>query len=72
MAASLRDAPPECDFRRYAGLSDDEARATATRIWTEINGPNLVDNILPTRGRATLVLEKGSDHAVRRVLLRKV
>ena len=65
-------ADPASYFRRYAGLSDDEARATATRIWTEINGPNLVDNILPTRGRATLVLEKGSDHAVRRVRLRKV
>jgi hypothetical protein len=26
----------------------------------------LVQNILPTRGRTTLVLEKGQDHAVRR------
>ena len=65
-------ADPASYFRRYASLSDDDARATATRIWAEVNGPNLQTNILPTRGRATLVLEKGPDHAVRRVRLRKL
>ena len=57
-------------FHRYAGLSDDQARTTAARIWREINGPNLVENILPTRSRASLVLPKGANHAVRRVRLR--
>ena len=47
-------------------------RATAERIWATINEPNLVENILPTRGRATLVLTKGEDHSVRRVRLRKL
>ena len=30
-----------------------------------------MENILPTRGRATLVLTKGPDHAVTRIRLRK-
>ena len=53
-------------------LSDDEARATPTAIWEQINGPNLVENILPTRARATLVLTKGDDHAVTGIRLRKI
>jgi type I pantothenate kinase len=63
---------PHSYFHRYAVLSDDEAVATANRIWREINGPNLVENIQPTRSRATLVLTKGADHSVRRVRLRKI
>ena len=52
--------------------SDEEARDTAARIWQEINGPNLIENILPTRSRATLVLVKGPDHSVEKVRLRKL
>ena len=65
-------ADPDSYFRRYAGLSDEQARATATQIWRSINEPNLIDNVLPTRGRATLVLTKGADHQVERIRLRKV
>jgi type I pantothenate kinase len=65
-------ADPASYFRRFASLSDDEARRTALSIWADINEPNLLHNILPTRGRATLVLEKGADHAVRRIRLRKL
>ena len=65
-------ADPASYFRRYATLSDEAARRTAQAIWAEVNEPNLVTNIRPTRGRATLVLEKGRDHAVRRVRLRKI
>ena len=46
--------------------------AQAQSIWDEINGPNLNHNIAPTRGRATLVLRKDSDHSVRWVRLRKL
>jgi len=63
---------PASYFRRYADLSDPEAAATAREIWRDINGANLRDNIAPTRERARLILEKGPDHAVRRVLLRKL
>ncbi len=65
-------ADPDSYFHRYAALSEDEAVATATRIWVEINERNLIDNILPTRSRASLVLTKGAHHKVRRVRLRKI
>jgi type I pantothenate kinase len=59
-------------FHRFASLTDEQARETALGIWAAVNGPNLRDNIAPTRSRARLVLQKGRDHAVRRVLLRKL
>ena len=59
-------------FKRYAELSAEEARRTATDIWARINGPNLRENIATTRERARLVLEKGEDHSVRSVVLRKL
>lgn len=65
-------ADPDSFFHRYAELTDEEAIATATDVWTHINKPNLIENILPTRGRANLVLTKGSDHAVTHVRLRKL
>ena len=43
------------------------ADGLAHHIWRTINGVNLAENILPTRERATLILEKGPDHRVRRV-----
>jgi len=63
---------PDSYFHRYASLSDDEAARTAEHIWTSINERNLLENVLPTRPRATLVLTKGADHAVRRIRLRKL
>jgi type I pantothenate kinase len=65
-------ADPASYFRRYAGLSGDEARSTAQEIWDSINGPNLEQNIAPTRSRATLVLRKARDHSVQYVRLRKL
>jgi len=46
--------------------------ARADALWQEINEPNLVSNILPTRARADLVLQKGPDHSINRVRLRKL
>jgi type I pantothenate kinase len=65
-------ADPASYFRRYAGLSETEARETALGIWDSINGPNLEQNIKPTRSRATLVLRKARDHSVQYVRLRKL
>ncbi|MCA1188432.1 type I pantothenate kinase [Saccharopolyspora sp. 6T] len=65
-------ADPESHFHHFAGLSDEDARAEAHHLWHTINRPNLVDNILPTRPRATLVLRKDGDHAINRVRLRKL
>ena len=63
---------PDSYFSKYGALSRDEAVAEAQRIWDTINGPNLSQNILPTRSRATLVLRKDRDHSVRYVRLRKL
>jgi type I pantothenate kinase len=63
---------PSSYFHRYASLTMTEAEATARRVWETINLVNLRENVLPTRERAHLVLEKGRDHAVRRVRLRMV
>jgi type I pantothenate kinase len=62
---------PDAFFHRYAEISNEEAVAVAERIWEEINEVNLIENILPTRDRASLILEKASDHSVRRVRLRR-
>ena len=63
---------PSSYFHRYASLSPAEAEAVAREIWDAINLKNLRENVLPTRERASLILEKGRDHAVRRVRLRKL
>ena len=63
---------PESYFHRFADLSEEESTNMATNIWNEINKPNLVKNILPTRFRADLILEKGSHHFVKSVKIRKI
>ncbi len=63
---------PRSYFSRYADLDDEAADATAADIWRRINGRNLRDNVLPTRTRADLILQKGPDHRVEQVLLRKL
>lgn len=65
-------ANPNSYFNVYAELDDAEAESTALGFWNSINLPNLVENVLPTRHRASLVLQKAADHTVERVLLRKL
>ena len=62
---------PNSYFKHYANLSEQEAVTTAGKIWDEINGLNLKENILPTRERADLILKKGANHEVELVTLRK-
>ncbi|MDN6258552.1 MAG: type I pantothenate kinase, partial [Corynebacterium sp.] len=61
---------PDAHFRYYAALSDEDALVVAREIWQTVNLPNLVENILPTRVRASLVLRKGPDHLVEAVRMR--
>jgi type I pantothenate kinase len=63
---------PDSYFNRYSKLSREEAVEKAHSIWREINGPNLRDNIQPTRERAQLILRKGAGHSVEEVRLRKL
>ena len=59
-------------FHHYAELSIEEAKQTARHIWQTINRVNLKENIEPTRERARLILEKGDNHVIQRVRLRKL
>jgi type I pantothenate kinase len=71
----LRDTAfrdPKSYFNRYSKVNDEEAHATALTLWRDINLVNLHENILPTRLRANLILEKGADHQIKRVALRKL
>jgi type I pantothenate kinase len=64
---------PTSFFHRYAvGMSDEAALEFARHVWTSINAVNLRENVAPTRERARLILEKGRDHRVERVRLRKI
>ena len=63
---------PASFFTHYAHLTDSEAVEVARTIWREINGKNLRENIVPTRARASLVMQKSGDHRVSEVHLRKL
>lgn len=69
-ATAFRD--PRSYFFRYTRLTDEQAVRQATTYWDEINGPNLRENILPTRGRATAILRKDPHHDIAWVRIRKV
>ena len=59
-------------FNRYKDLSQEEATAFARNVWRTINLPNLRENIVPTRERASIVLTKRTDHTLREVRLRRM
>ncbi|WP_119286769.1 type I pantothenate kinase [Streptomyces sp. YIM 130001] len=63
---------PDSYFHRHTRVSEDEALEYARTMWHTINKPNLLQNVAPTRGRATLVVRKGADHKVQRLRLRKL
>ncbi|WP_028034468.1 type I pantothenate kinase [Chelativorans sp. J32] len=63
---------PNSFFHRYSQFSEDEAKAIAEELWSNINLKNLRENILPTRPRADLILRKGANHLVQEVALRKI
>jgi len=63
---------PNSYFHRYASYSEKNLLKFANKVWEEINLPNLQQNILPTRFRADLILEKGECHFVRGVRIRKI
>lgn len=71
---ALRDTAftdPRSPFRQLAEVSLAEVDAFGAEVWKTINEVNLVENIQPTRARATLVLHKDAGHAVTRVGLRR-
>ena len=65
-------ADPKSFFHRFSEMSLEEAEKFGLWAWEAINVPNLVENVLPTRGRADLILTKGPAHTIDWVDLRKV
>ncbi|KAA0935548.1 type I pantothenate kinase [Streptomyces apricus] len=63
---------PSSYFRKYTQVSEEEALEYARTIWRTVNKVNLLENVAPTRGRATLVVRKGADHKVQKLSLRKL
>ena len=63
---------PRSFFHHVAEMCEEEAKAFAMDIWDRINLVNLVKNVAPTRERAQVVMQKGLDHRVQEVWLRRV
>lgn len=63
---------PESYFHRFATLNEEEAYNTALSLWSEINLINLVENIIPTRQRADLIIKKEDDHHISTLSLRRL
>jgi type I pantothenate kinase len=61
---------PTSYFHHFKDLRPAQVRKTAQGIWRSINLPNLLQNIQPTRERASVILRKGRSHAVKEVLWR--
>ena len=71
----LRDTAfrdPKSFFHQFSQMSEKDAIAMAIEVWDTINLPNLLDNVLPTRGRADLILTKAEDHTIETVQLKKL
>jgi type I pantothenate kinase len=62
---------PRSYFYRFRDLSFEEAERMARSLWDEINLPNLLENIQPTRQRADLILRKDVNHCIESVQLRR-
>jgi type I pantothenate kinase len=63
---------PDSYFHKYASYSEKKLLKFANKVWNDINLLNLEQNILPTRFRADLILEKGECHFVRGIRIRKI
>lgn len=63
---------PTSFFHQFSKMSQNEALEFGTTVWESTNLPNLKNNILPTRGRADLILIKSEDHSIGEVILRKL
>ncbi|QOI11226.1 type I pantothenate kinase [Blochmannia endosymbiont of Colobopsis nipponica] len=57
-------------FHHYTKLSNQQTIKNASKIWKEINSPNLRQNILPTKKRANLILIKSINHKINKIKVR--
>lgn len=62
---------PKNYYNRFTDIPREEAFAQALEVWEEVNYRNLMENILPTRFRADMIIHKTNDHYIDQILLRK-
>lgn len=62
---------PNSFFYSVTKIPEEESIRMALNVWRKTNSVNLHKNILPTRGRANLILHKGENHKIDYVKLRK-
>lgn len=63
---------PRSYFHRFSDMTEEEAMAMARDVWARINLVNLRENIGPTRDRARLILQKGPEHSIEQIQLRRL
>ncbi|SCB79706.1 type I pantothenate kinase [Weissella bombi] len=71
LAAAVAAGDDNNFFAAYTKMPTDEAVLAATKVWRDVNLPNLNEFILPTRERADLVLHKQENHEIDTIWLRK-
>jgi type I pantothenate kinase len=72
LALCADDAAAESPFRSmFRGASPEEVTSFARQVWAAVNLVNLEEHILPARETSDVIVEKGPDHAVRGVRLRR-
>ncbi len=54
-------------YREFVESSDEELVSLAEATWDGINGVNLREQILPTRERADIIVEKARDHSIKSI-----
>lgn len=62
---------PDNYYYQYAIGDRDEAFAMAKEVWKNVNLKNLEEYILPTRGRADIILHKTENHIIDEIFMRK-
>jgi len=59
------ETDPTSFYARFRAMSETEAEAFArARVWTQMNLPNLRENIIRARDEADLVVRKAADHSL--------
>lgn len=62
---------PSNYYYEMAHKDRQKAIQKAKEVWQEINLPNLLENIKPTRTRADLIIHKSDNHIIDQIFLRK-
>lgn len=63
---------PALFFHQFYQMNENEARDYATSVWNTINKVNLINNVLPYKDRANLIINKNQTHKTESILLRRL